>query len=91
MGGVNQSGGGGGWIPARLLPRAVQDESVGGRREDGLVVVARWPSVPSLLTLLADPRPGRPPPPPPPHLLRSSPPTQRSLQANHRLRGQKYS
>lgn len=25
------------------------------------------------------------------HLLMSSPPTQRSLQANHRLRGQKYS
>lgn len=44
-----------------------------------------------VLTVLSDPRTGLWTLRPHSHLLMSNPPTQRSLQANHRLRGQKYS
>lgn len=44
-----------------------------------------------VLTVFPDPRTGLRTLRSHSHLLMSNPPTQRSLQANHRLRGQKYS
>ena len=83
-GGLNQSGEG--VVSARLLPGVVQDVSAGcvGWGGDGRSMGWWSPSVPSLLNTVPDPRTL----PPPCHLLTSSPPTQRSLQANHQLRGQ---
>lgn len=79
--------------PGPVLPGVVQavcqQEDDGRSRVHGGDEAALHHS--GVLTVFSDPRTGLPTLRPRSHLLMSNPPTQRSLQANHRLRGQKYS
>lgn len=93
VGGLTQSGGGEerSWAP--VLPGVVQAVCL---QEDGeRSRVHGWDEAAlhhsGVLTVISDPRMGLRTLRPHSHLLMSNPPTQRSLQANHRLRGQKYS
>lgn len=83
----------GGEDPGPVLPKVVQavclQEDDGRSRGHGWDKAALRRS--GVLTVFPDPRTALRTLRPHTHLLTSNSPTQRSLQANHRLRGQKYS